>query len=98
VGGDEQQQFDGEDAREAESYRTRAVWLRLVSKIEILGTKCVVWPCGLGGGGWGRWALAKPLSMTLERPLSISKGPLSLTKAQHPSVTLIPSDSHHRPC
>lgn len=53
MGGDEQQQFDGEDAREAESYRTRAVWLRLVSKIEILGTKCVVWPCGLGPLGSG---------------------------------------------
>lgn len=79
MGGDEQEQFDAEDAREAESCPTRAVWLRLVSKIEskFWGRNAWSGRVGLvvGGAGAGAgWALAKkPLSRTLERPLSISR-------------------------
>ena len=71
VGGDEQKQVDGEDSFgfENRNFGGRNEWCGRVGLV-------------VGGlPGWGRWALAKPLSMTLERPLSISKGPLSLTKA-----------------
>jgi hypothetical protein len=86
VGGGEQ--LGGDDGRKIESCRARAVRLRLVSKFlgtkRLRGAELVVADSPWPASG----------TLTLERPLLMSKGPLSLTEVQHPSVPLTPSDSH----